>query len=162
MKSAIVGTLMIALLTMSCAYCASQPVQPVQPVQHPDLNSHLGGPGYRVFDVDEIDSIDGIPLLRKLYRVAEECTGQTRPFSDIRVFAVSKIEQRISDGWFDGPVGLWTIGTGWIYLKSERTAEATARTLIHEYVHYITQLHHPEIDETIAACNAYINERTNK
>ncbi len=144
-------------LVLSC--CASQPVQSVQ---FPERHTHLGGPGYRVFDVDEVGSVDQVLPLQKLYRLAEECTGQTRSFSDVRVFSVSKIEVRTPTGWFNGPVGVWAIGTGWIYAVRNRPPADIARTIVHEFAHYLTQLHHPEINGIIAACNAYINERTNK
>jgi len=153
MRSALAATFLIVLLAMSCAYCATAPASSLTKVPH------LGGPRYRVFDTEEIDSVDEIPSLRALYRIAEECTGQTRAWSPVRLFSVSKIEVKYEYGWSSAAVGMWAIGTGWIYVKRGRTPMATTRTIVHEYAHYIMQQHHPGIDETITACNAYVNAR---
>ena len=153
MRTALAATILVVLLAMSCAYCASRPAP------FPDKHPHIGGPIYRVFDVDEIDSIGEGPSLRALYRIAEACTGQSRAWSPIRVFAVSKIEVRDEGEWSAAYNGMWARDTGWIYLKRGRPAKAAARTLVHEYVHYITQEGHPAADSLLAACNQFINTR---
>ncbi len=151
MKSAIVGTLAIVLLAMSCAYCA------IRPPEHGIVTvPHLGGPLYRVFDVDEIDSIDALYAVGIIYRSVEECTGMERDFAPVRVFFVSKIMIRTLDrGWADDYAGMRTRNRPWIYIKRSMNATQLAWTMRHEFVHYITDSGHPESDDALKACGVY-------
>lgn len=146
----------VFLLALFVSNCASAPTPP--PTSYPDLHPRLGGPTYRVFDVDEIDSVDEAIALRDLYHIAEKCTGATRDYAPVRVFSVSKIEIRQDREWFDSYVGVWAIGTGWVYVRRGRGPRNTARTIVHEMAHYITELSHPEIDEIIVTCNNHMTE----
>ena len=158
MRSALAATILVALLAMSCAYCASRPAQPepnVAAVEQPGLHTHLGGPLYRVFDVDEIDSIDAMVSIGSIYRSAEECTGIERDFADVRVFFASKIMVRTEDGWSDAFVGMRTWNRPWIYLLRGRKIDQIVWTLKHEFVHYLTGLGHPGSDAALEACGVY-------
>lgn len=146
---------LVLVLAFSC--CTSQPQPEVRTVVSV-RNAHLGGPLFRVFDVNEIDSIDEIPALRELYAVAEECANLTRSYAPVRVFSVSKIEVRNASGWFSSATGMWARGTGWIYIKEGRDPKATATTIVHEYIHYIMQIGHPSANEEIEVCNEYMKE----
>ncbi len=153
MKFSKAMTLLATVLLASTA-CATGP-EPFPPNMHP----FLGGPGYRVYDVNEIDSIDDAPVLWALYQMAEECTGVTRSYDPVRVFSASRIAVKDEGGWASHYVGLWGIGTGWIYIRRGRSAEQTAGTIVHEFAHYIMQLGHDEINDIIAACADYMGRR---
>ena len=158
MTSAIVGTLTIVLLAMSCAYCAAQPQVVTDPTPvDPIANPWLGGPGFRVFDTDEIDAVDALPSLRAIYQSAERCAGTERDFHAIRVFAVSKIEKRWQSGWSDTPNGLQF--RNWTYVKAGLESAHTAWVLEHEFMHYITRKGHPAVDDLLKACGLYHYDR---
>ncbi len=154
MKSAIAGTIVILLLATSCAKCASRP-----PESGIAIVPHLGGPLYRVFDVDEIDSIDALYAVEIIYRSVEECTGIERDFAPVRVFFVSKIMIRTEEGWADHYAGMRTWNKPWIYIKRSMSAGQLAWTMKHEFVHYITDLGHPESDDALKACDVYRTAR---
>ena len=154
MMSYIVGTLTIVLLAMSCAYCASQPQVAIDPtVADPIAVPHLGGPGFRVFDTDEIDAVDAIPVLITIYQSAERCAGIERDFRAIRVFAVAKIEKRWQSGWSDTPNGMQF--RNWTYIKTGLEPAHTAWVLEHEFMHYLTKKGHPAIDDLLKSCGLY-------
>ena len=157
MTSAIVGTLTIVLLAMSCAFCATSSVQhePGVVVEQSVMHTHLGGPIYRVFDVDEIDSIDALSSIESIYRSAEECTGIERDFAPVRVFFTSKIMVRTKDGWSDKFNGMRTWNKPWVYLLRERGIGQIVWTLKHEFVHYLTDQGHPASDDALKACGVY-------
>ncbi len=158
MRSAIVGTMMIVLLAMSCAYCASQPQVAIAPtIVDPIANPRLGGPGFRVFDTDEIDAVDALPALVTIYQSAERCAGTERDFHAIRVFAVSKIEKRWQSGWSDTPNGLQFRNS--TYIKAGLESAHTAWVLEHEFMHYVTRKGHPAIDDLLKACGLYSYNR---
>ncbi len=103
---------LLATVLLASAACATGP-EPFPPNMHP----FLGGPGYRVFDVDELDSIDDAPVLWALYQMAEECTGVTRSYAPVRVFSASRIDVKIDGTWASHYVGVWVIEPGLVYFK---------------------------------------------
>ena len=163
MTRTLAAVFVILLLALSCAFCATQPepnVESVIPVPDPIRVPHLGGPLYRVFDVDEIDSIDALSSIESIYRSAEECTGIQRDFTVVRVFFVSKIMVRTKDGWSDAFVGMRTWNKPWIYILRGRNLDQIVWTLKHEFVHYLTDLGHPESDVMLEACGVLKKART--
>ena len=135
-------------------------------VADPTHAPHLGGPLYRVFDVDEIDSIDALHAVEAIYRSAEACTEIERDFVDVRVFFTSKIMLQTENGWSDGFtaesrfVGMRTWDRPWIYLLRNRDIDQIAWTLKHEFVHYLTDLGHPESDDALRACDVHREAKT--
>ncbi len=154
MKKLMLMVFAILILALSCANCATAPIAP-----YSDLHPRLGGPTFRVFDVDELDSIDDGPSLYALYLLAEECTGITLDYSPVRVFSVSRIEIKEDGEWSAAYNGVQVRNTGWIYLRAGRLPRFTTWTLIHEYAHYLTKLSHgEEFDEILKACAvAFVN-----
>ncbi len=150
MKSVLLATVLVALLAMSCAYCVA-----IAPERNIAPSTHLGGPLYRVFDVDEIDSIDALYAVEIIYRLAEECTGIERDFAPVRVFLTSKIMIRREGGWHEDYAGMRTWNKPWIYIKRTKDVRQLAWTMKHEFVHYITDLGHPESDDALKACDVY-------
>ncbi len=147
--------LLIAVVSACCAGTTPTPA----PIVYPDLHPRLGGPTFRIYDVDELDSIDDSPSLYALYLLAEECTGITLDYSPVRVFSVSRIEIKEDGEWSKAYNGMWTRDTGWIYLRTGRPAQFTTWTLVHEYLHYLTKLSHgEEFDEILKTCAvAFVN-----
>ena len=149
----------LLIITVSC--CASQREQPHEYreyIESPNKHPFLGGPELRVFDVYEISSVDEYYNLRNLYEMAEKCTGMTRDYRYVRVFTASKIMVKKTTGWSAAINGVWSINTGWVYVRRGRSVKDTTRSLVHEFAHYITQLHHDEIDPIIEICNVLVNE----
>lgn len=139
----------------ACTYSAAMPSPVVTVVGV--RNPHLGGPWFRVFDADEIDSIDERLNLAALFMVAEECTGIEGDFDEVRVFSASRIIIKNKDGsWRDDILGMWAWQTGWVYLLTGGTPTETAFVLVHEYVHYLTKLGHPEADAAIETCMVFM------
>ena len=137
-----------------------QPELVVTPVADPTVVAHLGGPLFRVFDVDEIDSIDALSSIESIYRSAEECTGIQRDFTVVRVFFVSKIMIRTENDWKDTFVGMRVWHKPWVYLLRTKDANQIVWTLKHEFVHYLTDLGHPEVEDALKICGVYRTAET--
>ncbi len=148
----------LLILAVSCCTGQRTPSNDYIVSDLSDRHAFLGGPEMRVFDVYEINSVDEAFNIRAIFAMAEKCTGQTRDYRHVRVFTVSRISVRTGTGWFDTAVGVWSIGTGWVYVKRGRDLKSTTRTLVHEFAHYITQLHHEDINPIVSVCNKMINE----
>lgn len=160
----------IATSVAACTYAVAVSPTTARDVAEDDRevrNPHLGGPYFRVFDVDEIDSLEEVPALSALFKMAEECSGIDGDFGPVRVFAAKHIMVRTPAGDWWGiaskfgdteVVGMWAWNTAWIYILTGRTAEETAKTIVHEYVHYLMREGHPIADTKVAACNAFMEE----
>ena len=157
MKTWAVSTLFVLILAVSCASCATG-----RDLES-DIHSRLGGPSWRVTDVNSIDNIDDLPALRSLWEAAEACAGMEGNFSEVTLFAASHISSKRDDGnWMRGydpsahtiVNGIWIRERGWIYIRTGRPAAATARTIIHEFIHHLTGKGHDDeaTNEIIAAC----------
>jgi hypothetical protein len=152
MRSALAATFLVVLLAMSCAYCTSARDAP------PLIVSHLGGPGYRVFDADRIDSYESQPALMRAHNEAQNCSQSFRPFNDSEAYVVSKIEVRTQTGWTDEIAGL-NVGNR-IYIVRSQDPNIVAAVLKHEYVHYVTEGKHPDIDDIMIGCGVHFDRGT--
>ena len=147
--------LLIVLLASSCAAPPTLHVAAEQSNVEPKAVPHLGGPLYRVFDVDEIDSIDALYAVELIYRAAEQCTGIERDFAPVRVFFVSKIMIQRNGVWLDSYAGMRTWERPWIFVQRSLGINQIAWTMKHEFIHYITDLGHPESDDVLRACGVF-------
>ena len=152
--------LLLTLLVSSCLPPATLNVSTDNSGADPKLVPHLGGPLYRVFDVDEIDSIDALYAVEMIYRSAEECTGIKRDFAPVRVFLTSKIMIQRNGVWREGYAGMRTWNRPWIYILRSLRGNQIPWTMKHEFVHYLTNLGHPESDDALRACGVHREAET--
>lgn len=150
------GAVLLLLVSSACIAYPPPNTGAGHPVPEPSLVPKLGGPLYRVFDVDEIDSIDALYVIADIYRAVEKCTGIERDFAPVRVFLASNIMILTKEeGWADHYAGMRTRNRPWVYVKRTSDVESMAWTLKHEFVHYLTDQGHPEVDDTMRACGVH-------
>lgn len=144
---AIVGTLLLTI--MAAASCS---------VHRPPDPYTIGGPLWRVFDAEEIDNPEALVALRNEFRDVEHCLGEVRPFPR-RIYAVSGIMFKNGTRW-EPANGLWLHankggGEDRVYVRTTRRTPGSAmRTFRHEFVHYIAQEGHPEVDVKLEKCES--------
>ena len=146
MKTAFAAAFLIVLLALSCAYCA------IPPPSEPTIAAHLGGPGWRVFDAELVDSAEATPTLLKLHTDAATCSGSLRPYNEAEVYLTSKIMVKSNLEWTAKISGL-TVGHR-IYVRRDLTPIYVRNWVIkHEFVHFNTDLSHPVVDKIMEICN---------
>lgn len=145
MRTALVAAMALPLLIVSCLYCAS-------PISQARLD-RLGGDTWRVLDADEMDMLEGRAALRQLYARAVECAGVSKSFSSVKVFSTTRILRRTEMGWMDA-VGLYVEDK--IYVVRGLSPPITNQVVVHEYMHYLTDLPHPDIDPLLESCGIIV------
>ncbi len=128
------------ILALSC--CTAQPSQYRSP--------YLGGPNYRVMNVNHMTSAEIRPILYNLYVEVRECTGYDRSFDDIQFYSAGLILLRTNSNMWKPHAGIsWG---NWIFVINGLPPELWAGTMKHEIAHYLTRMGHPEVNEIMAAC----------
>ena len=133
------------ILALSC--CAASSTFP------PTLVDRLGGPGWRVMDADLVDTIEALPILMRAHNEAQNCSKSFRPFNDAKIYVTSKIFVKNKADWTGRISGL-TIDNR-IYIRRDLNSTTMLWVLKHEFVHYVTERHHPDIDEIMEICGVH-------
>lgn len=138
----------LALMVMTaCVPYATTAV----PVHH---DTYLGGANWRVYDVDEIDSIEYRYALKNVYNEVVECLGgdySYRNYENMRIFTAAGISQKFGAEWM-WVLGRWDRVTDGIYIIRGLSNQEAKDILMHETAHYLTQLSHTAIDPKLIAC----------
>ncbi len=135
----------LLILAFSCCTAQRNSTYPIVP--------NMGGPGWRVLDADRIDTLEALPVLMRAHNDAQNCSKSFRPFNDAEIYAASKIIVKTRTDWTDQISGL-TIDNR-IYIKRDLQPSVMLWTLKHEFVHYVTEGSHPDIDETMKVCGVH-------
>ncbi len=152
----------LAIVVLSGCLPAVPPPVVAPVVAPPIFVPHLGGPGLRVFDADEVDTIEAIPILMSIHHQVQNCSGGTRPYKGVRVFIVSKImiKKPGESDWTEDIAGLNYDNV--IYITRAASINKGLRIWIitHEFVHYVNWGEgHPDVDEKMKKCGVHYEKK---
>lgn len=120
----------------------------------------MGGPGWRVVDVQETTDSAGLAAIHEVAEEVAECLGRSIDLRGWRFFGTNGISYRTphpSGGWtWQRAMGVTLYNEKWVYVQTEhrrRSADHVVGTLKHELVHVgMPKLDHPSADRLIGKC----------
>lgn len=146
----------LLLLVGSCLQANRLPV--VEPEHATDWA--MGGPGWRVVDVEETTDSAGLAAIHEIAEEVAECLGRPIDLRGWRFFGTNGItyrEPHPSGGWtWKRAHGVTMYAERWVYVQAQhrrRSADSVVGTLKHELVHVgMPELDHPSADRLIGKC----------